>query len=114
MLVVQLEKNKDKLIFELQSSNEKVESTEREKKKLYQNLKATKERLINSEQELAELKDGLIKVTVDRDKMQSKLDDRDEELVALKEKYEEVYQLYSETKLKYTQSEGNSSNMIYR
>lgn len=35
MLVVQLEKNKDKLIFELQSSNEKVESTEREKKKLY-------------------------------------------------------------------------------
>lgn len=56
----------------------------------------------------------MIKVTVDRDKMQSKLDDRDEELVALKEKYEEVYQLYSETKLKYTQSEGNSSNMIYR
>lgn len=114
MLVVQLEKNKDKLVFELQSANEKAGSVEREKKKFYENLKGTKEKLVNAEQELVELKDGQIKVTVDRDKMQSKLDERDEELVALREKYEEVYQLYSDTKLKYTQSEGNSSNMIYR
>ena len=53
-------------------------------------------------------------MSVERDSMQSKLDDREEELAGLREKYEEAYQLYSESKLKLTQVEGNSQHMVYR
>lgn len=38
-------------------------------------------------------------MSAERDTMQSKLDDREEELAGLKDKYEEIYVQYSEAKL---------------
>ena len=82
------------MIFDQNAMNEKNENQAKEKKKICDALKTTRDQILNSEQEMLELKDGLYNVTVDRDKITSKLDDRDEELVQLREKYEEVYQSY--------------------
>jgi chromosome segregation ATPase len=114
LLVVQLEKNKEELLFRLQSENKQSETFSGDKKRLLDDLKNLKERLLSVEQELIETREGLKMMSVERDSMQSKLDDREEELAGLKDRYDEAYQLYSESKLKLTQSEGNSQHMIYR
>lgn len=114
LLVVQLEKNKEELLFRLQSENKQSETFSGDKKRLLDDLKNLKERLLSVEQELIETREGLKMMSVERDSMQSKLDDREEELAGLKDRYDEAYQLYSESKLKLTQVEGNSQHMIYR
>jgi chromosome segregation ATPase len=114
LLIVQLEKNKEELLFRLQSENKQSETFSGDKKRLLDDLKNIKERLLSVEQELIETREGLKMMSVERDSMQSKLDDREEELAGLKDRYDEAYQLYSESKLKLTQVEGNSQHMIYR
>ena len=109
-----LEKKKEELLLRLEADAKSYEKLTEEKKRAMEDINQLKEKFVKNEQDFLETKNVIKLASSEKESLLSTIYNREDELDSMRDRYEELYQIYSGVKLNFTQTMNQSQQVLYK